>query len=174
MRGHDAQQELVKAELNVTRARAAMAEEQRQENIAAYRAATKRGRELAAEYQRAADLFATTKAEAEQLHTAWSRLQDQLDQLYATEPDTVEDFPSEEAQAAWEAQVLSVVEKRDRALAEARAKHGLQAQYQLRAINAGKAYENQKHVVRNLKNKIDDPNGEIAIKGWLGGVAAPQ
>jgi hypothetical protein len=171
MRGHDAQQELAEAELNVVRARAAMAEEQRQENIAAYRLATKKGRDLAAEYQRAADLFATTKAEAGQLNIAFSRLQDELDQLYATEPDTVEDFPSEEAQAAWETQVVSLVGERDLALAEARAKYGLQAQYQLQAINAGKAYENQKLIVRNLKNKIDDPNGEIAVHGWVGGVS---
>ena len=148
-----------------------MAEEQRQGNIAAYRLATKKGRELAAEYRRTADLFARTKAEAEQLHTAVSRLNDQLDQLYAAEPDTVEDFPSEEEQAAWAAQVVSVAEQRDLVLAEARAKYGLQAQYQLQAIKAAQAYENQKFVVRNLKNKIDDPNGEIAIKGWVGGVS---
>jgi hypothetical protein len=170
MRGHTAQQELVEAELDVARARAAMADEQRQENIAAYRSATQVGRELAMEYQRLAELFARSKAEAEQHHIEWSRLNDQLDQLYATEPNTVQDFPSEEDQAAWEAQVVSIAEQRKGALAKAQSKYALQAQYQLQAIDAGKALENQKAVVRNLKNRIDDPNGQIAVKGWLGGV----
>ena len=50
MRGHTAQQELVEAELSVTRARAAVIEEERATNKQALAEAITKGRELEKEY----------------------------------------------------------------------------------------------------------------------------
>jgi len=102
---------------------------------------------------------------------SFSVLSDKAARLLATEPNTVEDFPSEEDQAAWQAEAESIAAERDLLLAEAQAKYALCESYRLPAIKAAAALEQHRFVVRNLRNKISDPKGEYAIR-WQGGLSA--
>ena len=76
MRGHNAQQELVDAELNLTRARAALAEEQRNKQKTDLREAIQRGRQLKAEYDRVAKLFGEARDRAKQWEALVQNLSD--------------------------------------------------------------------------------------------------
>src|ERR1700677_1246019 len=102
MRGHNAQQELVDAELNLTRARAAAAEEQREKDRGALREAVAQGRTLKTEYHRLEGLFRRAEQQAIRNQLAFSSLNQTIAHHAAAKPDDVEDFPTPEEEAAWE------------------------------------------------------------------------
>jgi type II secretory pathway component PulJ len=172
MRGHTAQQELVEAELSVARARAAVVEEERATNKRALAEAIAKGRELEKSYTTLERQFRQKEQAAIRKNLALSVVDGFIGQHIATKPDALSDFANEQEMAEWVTKGEELQRQRNALCAEARGLFGERERLRLEAVKALNALEQQRHAVRNCRNKIDDPNGEIAIKGWLGGVTA--
>jgi hypothetical protein len=166
----NAQDELVAAEAEVTRARAAAAEERKAEDKKALKAAIARGRELSGEYNRIESSFKEADARVRRGEATRRQLAEREAFLIGSEPNAVLDFPEEEDQERWERELAAVLRERDELNAESRIDLTLRESYRLGAINAASALDNQRQVVRNLREKIEDPEGERLRTGNVGGV----
>jgi hypothetical protein len=169
----DAQQELVVAEFEVQRAKAAVAAEQREKDKTALREGIERGRALKAEYERVSSLFYDARAEADALEGTRRSLDARAAELRTSEPYTNDVFASEREQARWEKESARVAKDLATVLGQARIACGNRDRYQLDAVRAGQALDHHTQVVRNLKQKLEDPEGNFMRKGPEGGVFEP-
>ncbi len=165
MRGHNAQAELAEAELNLTRARAAAAEEQREKDRGTLREAVAQGRTLKTEYHRLEGLFRQAEQRAIRNQLGFSSVNQALAHHIAAKPDDVEDFPTPEEEAAWEHRAEGLRAEHSRILAELNAQGAERDRLRLDALRAFNAMEQQRHAVRNLKNRVLDPEGEWMRRG---------
>jgi chromosome segregation ATPase len=167
------QQDLVVAELEVKRAKDALASERRENDKKALREAIARGRALRAEYERVLGQFQSARDEASRLQALLENLNQDEAALRASEPYVNDVLASEPEQAEWEKDCERVRRKRSAVIEEHTTVTQLRDSSQMEAIKAGRALDHQTQVVRNLKQKLEDPNGEYMRRGWEGGVFVP-
>ena len=148
----NAQGELVIADLEATRARAAAEEEQ----LAALKAATARGRQLSEEYNRQEAAFREVNDKLQTYHVQYEVLSERAGYLIGSEPNTNEDFPSEEAQERWERSVDSVMREQAELQAECATLLALREQYRTSKHSAWSVLEQHRLVVHNLRNKTKE------------------
>jgi hypothetical protein len=163
MRGHTAQQELVEAELAVKRAAAAVAEEQREANKAAYKEAKRVGRALSEEYTRLEALFRTSERTVIEYQLAFSSVNGKAARLVAAEE--ADEFSNDDEEKAWLARGLELQAENKRLLAELNSLGAERDRLRLQAVKAYNALEAQRHSIRNLKNRLEDPEGDWMRRG---------
>jgi hypothetical protein len=165
MRGHDAQNELAEAELNVVRARAAVASEQREADKAAYRLARQQGRALLAEYNAVRERYSKVEAEIRLKTLPFEALNDEMKLHIGADPALVDDFASDEALEAWKARGIELVSEHRRLVTELNQLYAKREPLKMEAIRLGEQLDHSKFVVRNLKDKLSDSNSEYARQG---------
>jgi chromosome segregation ATPase len=164
---------MVEAELNLKRAAAAVAEEQRETDKARYRTAKEEGRALAAEYDAVRQRFAVLDAEIQRKAIPFAQVNNAIQAHIASEPELVEDFASEEQEEAWVARGEELKADHAGLAEEIRELYGRREASRLEAVKLGQRIDHHRYVVKNLKMRIIDPKGDYAKYGWQGGVAPP-
>ena len=150
-------------------AKIAAAKALREKAIAELPGAIALGQELKAEYDRLAGLFAAARDQAATFNHNLQALYDRESQLLATNPNK-QTIPDKAEQAQWGKEMARVDRERAALVPQAREAARLRDQYQLEAVKAEKAYRGQEQAVWNLKQRRDDPTGEILRVGNLPGV----
>ena len=167
----DAQLELAQAELALKRASAARAEEEVREHKEALRAAVAAGKELQLEYARLDHAFRDAERAVLRKTLVWSTLNETIAAHVAAKPDEVEDFANEDEIEEWTRAGIELREEYNLMYAEMRALCAVRDPLRLAGLKAYNALEYQRGVVRNLRNKITDPEEGFMRRGWQGGLA---
>lgn len=167
MRGHvlNSAEELEQAELHVARARAAVAEEQRQADKAALRVAKAEGRAMKAEYVRLEREFRQAEQQGIEKQIALSAVNQQLSaHIAAAVPDDPLDGFTEEEEAAWVARSEELKQMHRTLVEELRQNAELREPLKMEAVRLATRMDQQRFVVRNLVAKLEDPNGDRVIR----------
>lgn len=159
----------------VNRAKAALATKQlRDKAILELPGAKARGRELTEEFERVEREFKEADAVMKQYDRELEALNKQAEALIESNPSATQYFPSEVEQAVWQARVESLEADRVELRANAAITDSTRQQLRLRAITLGNKLDRQRTVVRNLQERIDDPEGERMRTGNMeGGLFVP-
>jgi hypothetical protein len=147
---------LAKAQADVKAAEGAVAVEERETAKQALRAARVGGRAAKTEFDRAERIFYRAQTAFDLLQSKLDGKNVEIDQHERAQPQNI-DFPSDAEIEAWTRGLHALVAERDALRKEAREADFAKEQARLAGIAAGKRVEAAQYAMRNLENKMRDP-----------------